>query len=92
MAMDLTRESSPLRLALFACGTFSSYRENQGKPASIYDFAETGEEDDLDGIKELSMDEKIIRLEMCAKRGLVGSFKPKASAVSPLCGARGDVE
>lgn len=51
-----------------------------------------GQEDDLDGIKELSMDEKIIRLEMCAKRGLVGSFKPKVSAVSPLCGARGDVE
>lgn len=50
-----------------------------------------GEEDDMDALEELSIDEKIIRLEMSAKRGIVTSFRSDAYyAVSPLCGMNGE--
>ncbi|KDQ09070.1 hypothetical protein BOTBODRAFT_37317 [Botryobasidium botryosum FD-172 SS1] len=46
-----------------------------------------GEEENTEEI----LNERIIMLEMCAKRGVVGSFKSKASAVAPLCAAGGGV-
>jgi hypothetical protein len=37
-------------------------------------------------LKQALLDDKIVRLEGCAKRGVIGTFKIGSSQVSPLSG------